>query len=117
MKNSIIHNTETVLEDLGSNITDLFCLAVNESTSVTGALVDIRTPDFVDVFNDNYHLDINSEVNGWCLMVGGSTLLDSDNEPRGFDHPDHNHGGLDFLRDAGADEVVIDGVIFRNGFE
>jgi hypothetical protein len=55
----------------------------NETTNISGGIVINIDPVFVDVPNDDYHLSANSNAIDRCLIVRGTTLKDSDNNPRG----------------------------------
>jgi len=117
LKTTIIHNEgETVLENIGTNTVNFFCLAVHEIDSISGLLVSVLEPDFVDSINDDYHLGDNSEAIDFCFLHSGSSDRDADNDLRGYDDPNHSNG-IEFLVDIGADESINSDIVFKNSFE
>ncbi len=69
---------------------------------------------FVGVNGTDMHIKPDSEANDFCgFLVENS--LDMDGDQRGYDDPLQNN--LYGPYDVGADEVIVNDIIFKNGFE
>lgn len=113
VKNSIIHNTgETVYSGSEVDLT-ADCVLVNEALSISGTNIRNQPPGFVNPFNNDFHLGLDSEAIDMCAGINGFTT-DIEGEARGFDDPVFDLAGT---FDAGADETYVSDIIFRNSFE
>ena len=115
IRDSIIRNAETVLDETNSTSLTASCLIVNEDNSISGSNIYVLNPGFVDANNQNYHIHSNSHAIDLCdssAIFGYGN--DTDGNPRAWDDPfvDNVEGSLD----AGADEYFVD-LIFADGFE
>ncbi len=106
---SIIQDGVSVYQTATLNPNEVFeCLLTHENVSFNGTNGSIvGTPNFIDVFNEDYHLQNNSLGVDMCFAgIFPPTVADIDGELRNG------------MYNAGADETssFID-LIFKNGFE
>ncbi|MBL4774380.1 MAG: hypothetical protein JKX98_12620, partial [Alcanivoracaceae bacterium] len=117
---SIIHDLDGDVLDTnpGNVVSD--CLMVHEAFSLSGITstnLFLDDPEFVDRNNRNYHLNINTSpaIDRCDDSMANLQFKDIDFDDRGID--DVNVNNFNGPYDLGADEAVINDIIFKNGFE
>jgi len=96
------------------------CLMIHEAFSLSGTNstnIFLDDPEFVDRNNRDYHLNMNTSpaIDVCDDSVANIQFNDIDFDVRGID--DNNVININGPFDIGADEAVINDVIFKNGFE
>ena len=117
---TIVHEPDGfVLNDNpGTVVSD--CLMVYEEKTLSGTNstnIYLNDPEFVDRENRDYHLDINSSpaIDVCDDSMSSTQFKDIDFDVRGID--DENVIDVNGFFDLGADEAVVNDIIFKNSFE
>ena len=115
---SIVHDSVPINEDI--SLHDALaseCSIVHEDDSLkeqsfTAVVAD---PGFVDRAGKDYHINPNTSLAVDYCFENNTSTVDMDFETRGYDDPTVNDNLGVF--DIGADETIINDIIFVNGFE
>ncbi|MFK8011692.1 MAG: hypothetical protein AB8B80_06600 [Marinicellaceae bacterium] len=115
---SIVHDSVPINADISLN--DAFaseCNIVHEDDSLTDQSFTavVADPGFVDRTGKDYHIDPNTSLAVDYCFKNNTSQYDMDFDTRGYDDTtvDNNLG----VFDIGADETIINDIIFFNGFE
>ncbi len=118
LSSSIVHDPSSgdVLVNNNANI-QINCVMAHEVSSISGNLLSLNNPDFVDRSNRDFHLSASSPAIDYCNELGMTifALRDIDFESRGFDDPNVVNNFINSFYDIGVDEFRD--LIFANGFE
>ena len=117
---SIIHDSLSIPinDDVGQNNTlSSECSIVHEDDSLkdqsfTAVVAD---PGFVDRAGKDYHISPSASLAVDYCFKNNTSTVDMDFETRGYDDPTVNNNLGVF--DIGADETIINDIIYKDGFE
>ena len=118
LQSSIVHDPTSgpVLSPISFNST-VRCVMAHESASMTGELITVADPVFIDRLAGDFRLDAqNSPAVDYC----DNTTVDIQNtdidlQLRGWDDPDRVNNAGPF--DLGANETYANDIIFKDGLE
>ena len=117
---SIVHDSISIPINADISLHKAFdseCSIVHEDDSIidqsfTAVVAD---PGFVDRANRDYHIDPNTSLAVDYCFENNTSTVDIDFDTRGYDDPSVNDNLGVF--DIGADETIINDIIFQNGFD
>jgi len=115
---SIINDSVPINADISlHNALASECSIVHEDDSLkdqsfTAVVAD---PGFVDRAGKDYHINPNTSLAVDYCFENNTSTVDMDFDTRGYDDPTVNNNLGAF--DIGADETIINDIIFKNGFE
>ncbi len=118
LNSSIVHDpTSGNILNLDGGTSLINCVMAHEVTTISGNLLSLNNPHFVNRVTGDLHLKPNSPAIDYCndLLVS-EYARDMDFSERGLDDPETIDNFANSFFDIGADEKKSD-IIFSNGFE
>ncbi|MCX7552256.1 hypothetical protein OS175_00065 [Marinicella sp. S1101] len=110
-------NLNTIYDDSSGRTESFQCLVVHDATGLVNTNnVVVANPRFLNRSNGDYHLAADSPAIDLCDQIFDvSSVRDIDGDLRSFDDPTAaNQAGF---ADAGADESILNDIIFKDGFD